>query len=237
MSLFHFFKGKNKKGMPSEQEFTERSKSDSQEKTEKAGEKHAGSADHNEEGLPLCPIGYKSGWVIVKDTTPEEVMERLSLENAQRVGWNYGVKMGSGQGKLFLSDPVDGFVVIYDTLDLVDESEEFLERIASQFQEVMSFVTHHVVEVHSWMRYTDGRLVRKYYFIGESGEVDSVGELTAEELELGFDTFPQNSDDVFEDGFGIPDEEDVIRISRQWGFDPTVEAHANEKISGYLVDI
>lgn len=183
------------------------------------------------------PFGYKSSWLCIKNTTPQQVVLALGLKNAVPANWASGM---SQQNKIFVSPVVRGYVLVigYDTFQGADADGEIkaLGTLAKAFSEVQCFATHRVVDFHTWARFVDGELVRAYGWLGESGEVYlNRGSITPEEQSLGFDKFIQSAEDDWE-SVEFPDEESVIRIAAAWGIDPMFSDGDYECGAGYLCD-
>lgn len=178
------------------------------------------------------PFGYKTGWLAIKGGTPEQVIDTLQLQNKIPANWKSGMKMAVSEGQIFVSPLIDGYVLLIGPMEL--ELEQ-LGEMAKNFEELQYFVSHRVVELHSWTLFRAGELVRHYYYIGESGEVVSVGELTEEEKDLGFDKLIMSEDDDW-DEVEFPDEESVLEIAAAWGVDTSMQEHQQEKSTGYLCD-
>ncbi len=168
------------------------------------------------------PIGYKTGWMCIKSASPEEVISRLGLKNAVPANWQSG--LADQCSRVFVSPVVHGYVLVtgYDVFFGGDAESELavLDEIAQKFHEVQCFETHRIVDFHTWAKYVNGSLVRAYGWLGESGVVFlNKGEITPEEIQLGFDKFIQSDDDDWE-SVGFPDEESVMQIAAVWGVDP-----------------
>lgn len=189
------------------------------------------SAISTQADTPL-PFGYKTGWLAIKGGTPEQVIDTLQLKNKTVANWKSGMKMAVSEGKVFVSPLIEGYVLLIGPMEL--ELEQ-LGEMAKNFEELQYFVSHRVVELHSWTLFQAGELVRHYYYIGESGEVVSVGELTEEEKDLGFDSLIMSEDDDW-DEVEFPDEESVLEIAAAWGVDTSMQEHQEEKSTGYVCD-
>lgn len=189
------------------------------------------SAISTQADTPL-PFGYKTGWLAIKGGTPEQVIDTLQLKNKTVANWKSGMKMAVSEGQIFVPPLIDGYVLLIGPMEL--ELEQ-LGEMAKNFEELQYFVSHRVVELHSWTLFRAGELLRHYYYIGESGEVVSVGELTEEEKDLGFDNLIMSEDDDW-DEVEFPDEESVLEIAAAWGVDTSMQEHQQEKSTGYLCD-
>ena len=179
------------------------------------------------------PFGYKNAWLAIKNTTPEQVIEGLELKNAQLTNWETGIE-ASYDGRWFVTPVIEDYVIVAGVMELA-ENEEKLHMIAQKFEEVLFFATHRVVELNTWAKYIKGQKIRRYYYLGDSGEVISEGELTPEELALGFDTFIKSEDDDW-DSVDFADEDSVIKISKAWGVNTGFEKYKEKLSAGYLTD-
>lgn len=188
------------------------------------------SLDVSMEADTPLPFGYKIGWLAIKGEKPEQVIDILQLENKTLANWQSGMRLVESEEQIFVSPSIDGYVLLIGPMEL--ELEE-LEEMAQNFEELQYFVSHRVVEMHSWTLFRAGKLVRHYYYIGESGEVTSIGKLTEEEKELGFDNLIMSEDDDW-DEFAFPDEESVLKIAAAWSVDTSMQKHQEEKSVGYV---
>lgn len=185
------------------------------------------------------PFGYKSSWLCIKDTTPEQVILLLGLKNSVPANWASG--MAQLGDKVFVSPVVRGYVLVigYDTFGYLSDAEteiNSLAEYAKYFSEMQCFATHRVVDFHCWAKFVYGELTRGYGWLGESGEVYlNRGNITPEEQQLGFDRFIQTDEDDWE-SVEFPDEESVIDIAAAWGVDPMFSDGDYEYGVGYLCD-
>lgn len=182
-------------------------------------------------------IGYKTAWLAVREESPSLVINALGLTQAEAFDWSADLNQVGEQRRVFVSPGVNGWVQIIGMPNLFDRPK-YLEYIANRFREVQFFITHRVVEYHGWAKYVDCRLVRRYCWVGESGQVlFNDGPLTPEEAALGFDRFPQ-SDDVDWDRVRFPDEADVNHIAAAWGAVPALdEGEPGGSEPGYLCSL
>lgn len=184
------------------------------------------------------PFGYKTSWLCIRAESSEEVISALGLKNAVHSNWKSGM---SHRDKIFVSPVISGWVLVigYDTFQGADAEVELvaLAEIAKKFSEVQCFVTHRVVDFHTWAKLANGELVRAYGWFGESGVVYlNKGNITPEEQALGFDKFIQSDDDDW-NSVQFPDEVSVIKIAAAWGVDPLFsDSRLYEYGVGYLCE-
>ena len=174
------------------------------EPTQRAAPEHAGPVG----------FGYKASWLAVRSESPEDVAETLGLTGVHAVPWAGGVDAAyeSRAGTVFVTPPVDGWVLALGPFGAGWDREEDLASLSRRFGEAQLFSTHRVSDYDEWQRWVQGEPVRRYAFAGEvlfdEGERDGADAqvVTAEQLD--------------DDG-RWPDEEMTIAKSREWSVDPT----------------
>lgn len=188
------------------------------------------------------PFGYKTGWLAVRCDDTERVISALGCKSKRPAGWASGLDaVREGQG-VFVSPPLDGFVLVIGLADRLDLSggsgehgpdDRWLGTLAGQFPAVQFFVTHRVTEYHRWGKFEHGAPLRDYCYAGESGAVlRDMGDWTTEEIALGFGRFPRKGgEDHCED---FPTEENVLDIAAAWGVDPRFEKNTYPPAVGWL---
>lgn len=180
------------------------------------------------------PFGFKNGWLAIRCDSPDEAIESLGLSDPVPANWRTGLPQAGMDGRVFVSPCLDGFVLVIGLLDMAYRRPA-LDTWAQKVPELQYFATHRVCEAHCWAKYLDHRLVRAYFFTGESGEVTwDEGDMTAEEKELGFQRFPRGDTEEWGDDIRLPDEMDVLAIAAQWGIDPLFEQKTYPPAMGYL---
>ena len=187
-------------------------------------------------GEKLYPLGYKSGWIAIRSESADDVIKKLKLRKIKFTDWNTGLDTAADRlDVLFVSQSVNGYVIITDAAEYLidDEDDKTIKNIAQKFDCVMGFATHRVIEAHYWSKYINGDCIRKYFYIGESGEVFSEGDISEEEKSLGLDKIYQTEEDYDNEELDFPDEDCVMQISKEWGVDPEMTGLTNVK--GYIV--
>jgi hypothetical protein len=93
---------------------------------------------------------------------------------------------------------------------------------------VHAYATNRVIEYHHWMIAKEGRLIRSFAYLGESGEIlANVGPVTDVERTFGFFNLPQER--------WHPTEADVMAVAAAWSFDPTrLSSHSGPAKLGIL---
>lgn len=185
------------------------------------------------------PFGFKVSWLCVKANSSEEVIEKLGLKNAEHTNWEFG--LSQVRDRVFVSPPLDGYVLAvgYETFGImpdVDEELEALKAIAVKFDEVQCYSSSRISDFYVWAKFVKGQLIRGYGWNGGEGMVYlNEGELTPQELSLGFGKFIQNDDDDW-DSVEFPDEESVVEIAAEWGVDPLFNDSDYPDAFGYISD-
>ena len=177
------------------------------------------TADTSAVNMPDTPIpfGFKTSWLCVKGFTPEEVIEKLGLKDPTVSSWkNAFANINSG---CIVSPMLDNkyVLVIGWGTDIITEDPARLDEVGTLFHEVQYFASHRVVEYAAWVKYKNGRKIRAYGWVGDSGEVlTNFGQPTPEETALGFVNFLPDNDSDFH-RYETPDEDTVVQIAAAWG--------------------
>ena len=173
------------------------------------------------------PLGTEIAWLAVRCEDPERVIAALDMPG-QRANWATGLAAARQGDGLFVSPPVDGFVLVVfrDTLpeagdlhllpseDWYDD-EEWAVRVTA-FDEVQSVDISDKEAYYGWEQVISGRLVRRqirqgYRVCADEGAMTE-GELLAARA------------GIARRGAGAPfTAEDVMDIAAAWGVDPRFE--------------
>ncbi|MCL2225625.1 MAG: hypothetical protein FWB96_11725 [Defluviitaleaceae bacterium] len=183
------------------------------------------------------PFGYKICWYAIKNETAEAIIEKLKFKVVSESNWETGIKnVYESEKHLFVSPPVNGYVLVVN----VHPDENAVKKHSLLFKELQYFATHRVIEYNAWAKFCDGKIIRGYGYTGESGEVTwCEGNVTQEEINLGFEKFPANTEELCSDDFdyeNLPDEESVLAIAKAWGVDVAFEDDGYEKGTGFLCE-
>ena len=178
------------------------------------------------------PFGYKTAWLAIRCTDPNQAAEALYCRNLQRANWATGLpRSGETGGALFCAPVMDGFVlVIGQNLFTLTERRDELETLAGRFPEVQYFASHRISSSYCWARYEAGRCIRAYG-IADGEVLWNTGELTPQERSIGFDAFPVPG---AEETGRWADEEDVLDIAAAWGIDPRFETKTYPPSAGWI---
>ena len=178
------------------------------------------------------PFGYKMGWLAAKCEAPCRLMEALDLRDPKPANWTTGLAHAGYQGRVFVSPALDGYVLAVGLwAEDLEDMPGRTERLVDSFPEVQLFGTHRISDYHYWTKYVDGKVDRNYN-CQDAGVVRDEGDLTPEELALGFERFPRADR---ESGW-FPGEEDVLDIAAAWGVDPRFQRKTYPPSVGWVCD-
>jgi hypothetical protein len=189
------------------------------------------------------PFGYKCQWLAIKTEDTQAVAGAVFLRNARPATWQEGIQ-GAYESKLFVSPSVDGWTfVVGNCLPNAghpdgpdwnpDRCTPLIVHLSKRFGEVQYFGTQRIVEYHAWAKACSGHIFRAYAYLGEQGvTIWNRGELTPEELSLGFSASPESSlAEIF------PDEEAVMQIAGKWSINPQIlEGYESSSATGLVGD-
>lgn len=189
---------------------------------------------------------YTSGWLCIKNASPQQVIKALGLKNDQRANWESGLNaIDKGfMEKVFVSPLIDGYVLVlgyipFGVKKTVKEELAVLDKIADNFEEMTCFTTQKTVDIHVWAKYVDGKLKRGYGWLGESGVVYlNEGNLTPEEFKLGFTNLMKDPENEDWDKVLIPDIMELQSIAKEWGIAPDLSnVEKLEADTGYVCEL
>ncbi len=173
-------------------------------------------------------FGYKSAWLALRADGPHDVAEALGLTDLRALAWSEGIRetdvIIGPWAPVFATPKVDGWVLaLLGSPQLFEDDGTNsglldLAALSRRFGEVQKFATHRVVEYQEWQRWANGAPVRRYCWIGESGEIrfDEGTPAQAEGSIIRQATFNEDWD-----GLDFPDEETVMSVAEGWSVNPT----------------
>lgn len=176
-------------------------------------------------------FGHKPGWIAVRASDPETVMDTLGFRNRKRANWTTGLA-GIKGGRWFVSPSLDGWVLVIGAGERVISPERF-GQISRHFSEAQAYVSDQEKSIYAWSLYRDGHCVRSYG-ISRGQVIMDQGELTREEIALGFGRFPRKGSGTRE---GFPDSDAVLNIAAAWGIDPMLEGGSYPPDLGWLCTV
>jgi hypothetical protein len=168
------------------------------------------------------PFGYKGIWMVVKERPIGEIVQALGLQQTEPCNWANGVWPGS---RVFVSPPVKGWNFIVGlpfsmrTKTVADSVGPYIVELSKKLGIVNYFLSHRVTEFHIWARAENGKLLRGYCWLGETGETQWNEGEPAVERELGWKLIDENSQENDPDAV-IPGEENVMAVARKWCLAP-----------------
>lgn len=178
----------------------------------------------------MAGFGYKTGWLAVRDGGLSDVLKVLGGRIVEVVAWQEGVGRAYGEADIVVATPLltgaDGgawLLVAGRWVASNRDSTDVAALSAVLGCEVQRFVTHRVVDLHSWERAVRGTSVRSFEYVGESGEVTRWhGDPDEVEFAVGLPaTFDIERDSGSKNPGLVVDERDVMRVAAAWSLDPT----------------
>jgi hypothetical protein len=155
-----------------------------------------------------------SVWFVVRSNDAKQVAKGFGLVEAERVGW----LQGCGQGALFVSPVLDGFVLVEVTEQVYDlDNDGYIESATCGVSKKLKTDVWFFAEPGSGLAAEEavwackGKLVRRVWGPGEGD-----GTLTEDEVVMkaeGWNSEPVPDRTSFPDGY-------VRRLSKGWCLDP-----------------
>ncbi len=137
------------------------------------------------------PFGYKCAWLAIQTDDPDAVVSTLGLMGVRNSNWKQGIE-SAYRGEVFVTPVINDWVLTvsnslpeYPEKKGKDNLTPLIGILGKKFTNVQYFGTHRVVDYHAWLLAKNGKIIRRYAFLGEKGEtLCDEGELTTEEKEL-----------------------------------------------------
>jgi hypothetical protein len=195
-----------------------------------------------EECSPMQPdvpisFGYKLLWLAVQTDDPKDVVIALHLTHVRESNWKAGVDAAYDR-QVFVTPSIYGWVLAasFALPEIAEDRNDvpaLLTELGKTFADVQFFGTHRIVEYHAWARAIDGKVIRQYAYLGESGKtLRDEGDPTSEEKSLGL--VYDESAQAF-DVRNWPDEEDVMKLAGAWSVNPdTLDTISLPKSLGFV---
>ena len=172
-------------------------------------------------------------WLAVRSANLHLVQAALGLRNPRPCSWEEGLTR-SQDNKLFLSPPVDGWILVMggglpDPADDVDKCFRFIIELSRQIGQVQFFSLNRIVSHHAWVLADQGRVVRAYAWAGRT--VWNQGKPTDAERRLQLCCFDYGEIPVRNDFTKLDpaaaNTEKVPLLAARWSVDPmTVDARS-----------
>jgi hypothetical protein len=174
-------------------------------------------------GETMVGFGPKQAWLAVRDGDPVAVADVLGLRDLGPVPWRNGIDLAYlTDDRLVLTPPLPGsggsnwLLVTGRWLLRADTDPDTAYLSAVLGTEVQFFATYRVSELHRWERAVGGALVRRFGYVGETGDVIAWRGVPDEvETAIGLPPVPDPDTDI------LVGEDDVLRLARAWSVDPT----------------
>jgi hypothetical protein len=176
----------------------------------------------------MVGFGYKQAWLAIRDGEAAAVLEALGLHDLGEVPWRSGVDLAYlTDDRLVVTpalpgttDPSTRWLLVAGRWFLRPDAKVDITALSATLgTEVQFFLSYRGTELHRWERAVDGIGVRRFVYLGESGEVlDWVGDPDATERALGL---PEVLDVDDEEQDVLIGEHDVARVAAAWSVDPT----------------
>ena len=177
------------------------------------------------------PFAQMPGWLAVRAEDPEAVMALCGLQKRKSANWAGGLA-SVGPGRCFVSPSVEGWVLLVGE-EVKRLDRRILEALSRRFSLAESFFAQEEQSLYGWVRFENGQCRRAYAMQGGALLFDE-GELTAEEIALGFGRFPRREGGSRED---FPTGDSVLEIAAAWGFDPLMEGKTYPPSAGWLCEL
>jgi hypothetical protein len=180
------------------------------------------------DGETMVGFGAKQAWLAVRDGDPAAIMSALALRDLGPVPWREGIDLAYlTDDRLAVTPPLPGahgsrwLLVTGRGLLRPDRVIDTGPLSATLGREVQFFLSHRVLELHRWERAVDGAVVRRFEYLGETGEVTAwSGDPDETEVGLGLPPIPDEEATV------LVSERDVMQVAGAWSVDPTrLEGH------------
>ncbi len=175
--------------------------------------------------VPL-PFPPPPRWLAIRSSNTVHLRTLLCMDDEPATSWSEALAR-CREPELFLSPPVQGWSLVIgaslpDPSHDIDRCHRFLTGLSAEIGEVQFFATDRVLNVHTWARLRDGRVVRGYSWSGETQWNE--GKVSLDERLLGLRS-REYGDEAEPPAYGevSPEQtnsERVILLARRWSIDP-----------------
>lgn len=171
----------------------------------------------------MVGFGGKQAWLAARVDDPRALLDALGLRDLGEVRWRDGIDLAYlTDDRVAFTPPLPGagdpsWVLAVGRLLLRPGTPIDVPALSARLRaEVQLFATHRVTELHRWQRAVDGRLVRAFGYVGQTGDVTSWhGDPDPAERAVGLPATPDADATV------LVSEQDVMRVAHAWSVDPT----------------
>jgi hypothetical protein len=179
----------------------------------------------------MVGFGFKQAWLALRDPVGDavEIAAALGASDLGTIEWQHGIDLAYlTDNRIAITPPLmgaggDSWKLVVGRLFLVEAAMPDIAELSARLgTEVQFFATHRMVEAHFWERAVEGRLVRSFRYVGETGEITRwYGQPDATELTIGLpptydtDAEPEDQPNV------VVDEDDVMTVAAAWSLNPS----------------
>ena len=179
----------------------------------------------------MVGFGFKQAWLALREPVGDagEICAALGANDLGTVDWQHGIDLAYlTDNRIAVTPALPGtggvsWTLVVGRLFFVDTGMPDIVELSGRLgTEVQFFATHRVVEAHFWERAVEGKLVRSFRYVGETGEITRwYGEPDATELAIGLpSTFDTDAEPEDQPNI-VVDEDDVMTVAAAWSLDPT----------------
>lgn len=174
------------------------------------------------------PFGYKIAWLAIPNAGSEAIATALRLQSVRTATWADGIQQAY-ESKIFVTPAVSGWtLVVGQSLPSASVPEwlPMLLDLSEALGQVQYFGTQRISDYNAWAKIVSGQVVRAYARVGWTTLFD-IGDMTAEEMELGLHFLDESASEKSaeeyqeQDELATPDEDSVIALASKWSIDPT----------------
>lgn len=178
-------------------------------------------------------FGYKTSWLAVRDSSPEQVATVLGLVDQEPLAWDEGIDRAYERG-VYVASPIVGWTLAHGRRHLVQlpygaTDPGFLgwfTELSRQLGDVQFFANERGWGYHGWAHAQDGDVVRA--FATNDGAVPLfIGAPTPIERDLGrgvrawADDWRDWGENEWDDWYTTaPSEQHVVQVASRWSVDP-----------------
>ena len=177
-------------------------------------------------------FGYKTVWFAVKTDDKKRISEILKLKNTKECNWKVGIAE-SYNNSIYITPQIKEWTLVcgMSLLKSNDDEENLkyiiktIETLSAEFGEAQFFGSHRVVEYQSWMKAINGKTIRAYCYLGETGK-NLIIEGEPTEFEKKYKLINTLSTEAQDDKYFeredlfYPDEDFVMNIAENWSINP-----------------
>jgi hypothetical protein len=186
---------------------------------------------------PDTPAAFGSGlaWIAISADDIADVRRTLAVASARPCNWQTGIGVVQScpptEGLLFISPPVDGWVMVAGRALPAPHDERtsntfamLMDHLARHFDRVQYFEARSEAGVFAWVAYQEQRLLRAFAF-AEDHACWNRGRVTTEEKQIAPELFQLRQVAAAHAADGsdrpTPTEAHVFALAHRWSLDPS----------------